>query len=405
LGNDTYIFNIGDQFDSIDEIGGNDTLQLGPGIGLADLKFSQSENDLTIEIASGVTIQDFFAGDPDKLVEQIRFEDGATFDLISLLQPSNNDPIAVKDFFDTDEGVLLSGNVLADNGDGADSDPDGDLLSVEPGTFATTDGGSVVLDAHGSFMYAPAAGFTGPDSFHYTLLDGNGGQDIGTVSIEVAPAAMVLHGGNADDALIGGAGDDQLNGGNGNDVISGGSGNDRLEGGNGNDPLTGGAGDDTLIGGNGHDRLFGDDGIDNLTGGNGDDILNSGAGNDHLEGGNGNDELTAGNGDDTLLGGNGADILIGGADDDSLRGGNGIDTFAFQPGFGNDTIEDFRTIGSQHDKLQFGISLFANETHLFASSADTADGVLITADAGDTLLIKNTTVAELQAHPEDFHFV
>jgi hypothetical protein len=77
----------------------------------------------------------------------------------------------------------------------------------------------------------------------------------------------------------------------------------------------------------------------------------------------------------------------------------------FKSGFGNDTIEDFRIIGSQQDKLQFDISLFADETHLFGSSTDTVDGVLITADAGDTLLIKNTTVAALQAYPEDLYFM
>jgi Ca2+-binding RTX toxin-like protein len=213
------------------------------------------------------------------------------------------------------------------------------------------------------------------------------------------------HGGNGDDQVFGGEGNDISLGGNGIDILDGGVGNDHLEGGNGNDELAGSDGDDTLVGGNGNDDLLGDDGIDNLTGDNGDDILHGGAGNDHLEGGNGNDELTGGNGDDTLIGGNRADILNGGAGDDSLSGGNGPDTFVFKPGFGNDTIEDFRTIGSQRDKLQFDVSLLADETHLFANSADTTDGVLITADAGDTLLIKNTTVAALQSHPEDFHFV
>jgi hypothetical protein len=42
---------------------------------------------------------------------------------------------------------------------------------------------------------------------------------------------------------------------------------------------------------------------------------------------------------------------------------------------------------------------------LFAHSADVADGVLISTDAGDTLLIKSATIAQLQAHPEDLHFV
>jgi len=40
-----------------------------------------------------------------------------------------------------------------------------------------------------------------------------------------------------------------------------------------------------------------------------------------------------------------------------------------------------------------------------AHSTNVAGGVLITVDAADTLLIKNATMAQLQAHPEDFHFV
>lgn len=34
-----------------------------------------------------------------------------------------------------------------------------------------------------------------------------------------------------------------------------------------------------------------------------------------------------------------------------------------------------------------------------------ADGVLLTTDEADTVLIANATMAKLEAHPEDFHFV
>lgn len=232
-------------------------------------------------------------------------------------------------------------------------------------------------------------------------FENTGGNTLVTVSFP----PLNLHGGNADDSLTGGAGDDQLKGGNGNDTLTGNDGNDLLFGGNGDDILIGGGGNDRLEGGNGNDLLTGDAGDDTLIGGNGDDTLDGGVGNDRLEGGNGNDVLIGGDGGDTLIGGNGADILDGGSGDDNLSGGNGPDTFVFRPGFGNDTIEDFRTTGSQRDKLQFDAGLFADDTQLFASSADTADSVVITDGTGDTLLIKNTTVAQLQAHPEDIFFV
>lgn len=198
--------------------------------------------------------------------------------------------------------------------------------------------------------------------------------------------------------------DKLLNGGNGNDHLLGGYGHDTLSGGNGDDMLAGRMGNDHLTGGNGKDTLEGGAGCDLLSGGNGNDILRGEAGGDQLEGGNGSDLLSGGDGDDLLDSGNGADSLEGGAGTDCLKGGNGPDSFIFRSGFGNDTITDFRTAGSQHDVLQFD-SLFADLADLFAHSVDTANGTLITTTAGDTLLVKDVTLAQLQAHPEDVHFI
>ncbi|MCC6280247.1 MAG: cadherin-like domain-containing protein, partial [Saprospiraceae bacterium] len=46
-------------------------------------------------------------------------------------------------------------------------------MSATAGTFATTGGGSIMIAADGSFMYTPPAGFTGSDTYTYTLNDGN----------------------------------------------------------------------------------------------------------------------------------------------------------------------------------------------------------------------------------------
>jgi Ca2+-binding RTX toxin-like protein len=64
-----------------------------------------------------------------------------------------------------------------------------------------------------------------------------------------------------------------------------------------------------------------------LTGTNGNDAILGLAGDDTLNGVNGNDVLGGGNGNDDLAGGNGGDVLEGGAD-----------LYAFNPGFGHDTI-------------------------------------------------------------------
>ena len=46
------------------------------------------------------------------------------------LTPVNDTPVAQDDIFTTDEDTAISGNVLSDNGDGADSDVDNDALTV-----------------------------------------------------------------------------------------------------------------------------------------------------------------------------------------------------------------------------------------------------------------------------------
>jgi len=214
-----------------------------------------------------------------------------------------------------------------------------------------------------------------------------------------------LVGTRGDDALSGGRGSDTLTGGYGNDTLSGGSGSDILDGGIGNDRLNGGSGNDALNGGSGVDSLDGGAGDDTLQGGNGDDALIGGSGSDVLTGGNDADMLQGGAGDDLMNGGNGRDTLEGGTGNDALTGGLGADIFVFKPGFGNDTIAGFQFTGAEHDALQFDSGIFANTGALFAHSVNTASGVLITTDAADTLLIKGASLAQLQAHPEDFHFV
>ncbi|HUQ30890.1 MAG TPA: Ig-like domain-containing protein, partial [Pyrinomonadaceae bacterium] len=50
---------------------------------------------------------------------------------------------------------------------------------------ATTQGGTVTLNADGSFLYTPATGFTGADTFTYTATNGLSPDDTATVTINV----------------------------------------------------------------------------------------------------------------------------------------------------------------------------------------------------------------------------
>ena len=297
--------------------------------------------------------------------------------------------------------TIAAGDLLAN-----DTDADGDALTIVEVSDAM--GGTVALDASGNPVFTPDADHSGPASFRYMVSDG-----ALTLTAEVHltveevgdPGDDTAAGGTGDDTLNGGAGQDMLSGGNGADRVNGGTGNDVLAGGNGSDRLLGGSGNDQLNGGNGDDLLSGGSGDDALTGGIGLDQLMGGAGDDTLSGGNGDDELSGSGGADNLAGGNGADRLEGGEGTDTLTGGVGADVFVFRPGFGNDTITDFRLTGAHHDVVEFNSDIFTDQVDMLASAVNSADGVLITIDTADTLLIENTTRAQLQAHPEDFHFV
>jgi hypothetical protein len=93
----------------------------------------------------------------------------------------NNFPIAVDDSATTPQGAPVTINVLAN-----DSDPDGDTLTVSSVTLGAH--GTVVINTNNSVTYTPAPGYSGADSFNYTIADGRGGVDSATVQITVTPS-------------------------------------------------------------------------------------------------------------------------------------------------------------------------------------------------------------------------
>ena len=77
-------------------------------------------------------------------------------------------------------------------------------------------------------------------------------------------ASVKAFGGDDNDFLLGGAGNDLFFGGNGDDYLIGGGGNDLLFGEAGFDALYGDEGDDYLIGGEDLDLIYGGDGADTI---------------------------------------------------------------------------------------------------------------------------------------------
>lgn len=94
----------------------------------------------------------------------------------------NRPPVAVDDAVSTPRDTAVTVAVLAN-----DSDPDGDDLSVQSATQPGN--GTVVVGAGGAITYTPAAGFTGSDSFSYTIADADGLTATASVAVTVqAPA-------------------------------------------------------------------------------------------------------------------------------------------------------------------------------------------------------------------------
>jgi VCBS repeat-containing protein len=120
-----------------------------------------------------------------------------------------------------------------------------------------------------------------------------------------------------------------------------------------------------------------------------------------LNGGNGKQVLDGSAGHDVLIGGNSPDVLVGGVMD-TLTGSNGPDIFLFRPDFGANTITDF---DFHNDAIQLDKSIFSSVADLLGHTTDTASGALIDDTHGNTITMTGVTLAQLQAHPNDFYLV
>ncbi|MBW4612884.1 MAG: tandem-95 repeat protein [Desmonostoc vinosum HA7617-LM4] len=280
--------------------------------------------------------------------------------------PVNDPPVAGDDSFSSNRNTqitLTSAELLVN-----DTDVDGGVLSVISVSNAVN--GTVALNNSGNVVFTPATNFSGNASFNYTVSDGNGGTDLGLVTVAVG---INFNGTNNNDTLNGTSGNDIINGLNGQDTIYGNAGNDTLVGGNGDDKLYGGTGDDKLYGGTGQDELRGEANNDRLEGDNGDD---------KLYGGDGNDILSGGRGQDLLLGDAGNDILNGGKNDDTLTGGLDSDIFVLAKAAGRDIITDFNL--GQSDKLGLSGGLTFNNLTFSGSDIRVGNQILATLTGFDT---------------------
>lgn len=352
---------------------GDDYVDGGSG---EDELFGEEGDDI---VQGGADADRMFGGDG---IDELRYSDSDAAVSINLLNGTAAGGHANGDaFFDFENivGSIFGDMLVGDNGanilDGISGDDT--LLGVDGDDYL--DGGvgdDILIGGLGADFLE---GGTGTDTAAYTyassgvlvnLLSGTGqdGEAAGDRLVNIENlvgsdyadqligdnSANRIEGLNGDDQIAGLDGDDVLIGGDGMNTLQGGAGNDTLEGGVDADIFDGGADNDTvtyagatmralvnlsnggasaaaagdtftsienLTGSDFDDKLAGDDFANVLIGLDGDDLLRGFGGDDTLDGGVGSDMLKGYVGNDTLLGGIGNDVLEGGSDDDILDGG------------------------------------------------------------------------------------
>lgn len=232
------------------------------GNGFDDL----GRNDIGLSLRSVFTIP---AGAAVQFSQHLFFADAAPSAVAGTV---NTPPVATSDTVSTFATPVTFVPVTND------TDADGVLNFASIQIETQPANGTAVSLGDGRITYTANPGFSGVDTFTYSIADDGGARSApATVTITVIEAADTigdsLDGGLGDDTIVGGAGDDFINGRSGNDSLSGAAGNDTILGGAGDDILSGGTGNDTLDGQSGNDVINGDEGEDVIVfGGAGDGL-------------------------------------------------------------------------------------------------------------------------------------
>ncbi|MCK5859986.1 MAG: tandem-95 repeat protein [Abyssibacter sp.] len=121
---------------------------------------------------------------------------------VNITSPSNTPPVANDDTATTDENTAVTGIPVLSNDSDAESDP---LTVIAVGT--PVNGGTATVSGQGTTVdYTPATGFSGTDSFAYTISDGQA-QASATVTVTVnnvasAPVAIDDNASVAEDGSV-----------------------------------------------------------------------------------------------------------------------------------------------------------------------------------------------------------
>lgn len=97
----------------------------------------------------------------------------------------NLPPVATNDEFSTTCSRATGNLLYSDNGGGVDFDPDNDAFNIDTSPVSAPSHGYLILYADGSFQYQAVQGYSGEDSFKYTILDIDNNYAI--------PATVLIH--------------------------------------------------------------------------------------------------------------------------------------------------------------------------------------------------------------------
>ncbi|PLX39772.1 MAG: hypothetical protein C0608_11385 [Deltaproteobacteria bacterium] len=181
LPEDSVDYLIDDVLDHVTDLDGG-TLELVDKVGTTAFggAYSIASPDLFYTSLGDYNGEDMFA------VTVIDGQGGSVEVEVHLTVTSANDsPVATDDLaiaVTMEEQPTVTGNVLAN-----DTDIDGDTLTVSSCSGVSAAGGFVEGLGDGTFTYTPPVDFFGPDSFAYTVSDGNGGFDDAVAHVTVNP--------------------------------------------------------------------------------------------------------------------------------------------------------------------------------------------------------------------------
>ncbi|BBP65222.1 hypothetical protein PHLH5_27630 [Pseudomonas sp. Cab53] len=392
---DTYLFNLGDGQDTISEYdpgyGGLDTLRFGSGVQASDILMRRTGFDLTFLHRNGtdqITVKGLFDGVTSNtssvsqsVIERVEFADGTYWTWSDMVATGLNQ--TGTDNADTMLG--WNGNDIIHGGSGDDTldaaggtnqlfgDAGNDLIQV-----ATNSRDNLLVGGTGNDTLT---GGYFSDTYVFNLGDGQdtiseydpgyGGIDTLRFGTGILASDIQAYKSGADVVFMHSNGIDQVKvKGWFDGATSSASGVtqsvlERVEFADGTSWALADIAAKGLrqVGTAGADSLSGSNGNDNIYGGAGNDVLDGGAGTNRLFGEAGNDviQVSSNSRDNTLS---------GGAGDDTLTGGYFADTYLFNRGDGQDTVNEYDPGYGMSDTLALGTDLSPQDLWFRRSGSD-----------------------------------